>query len=89
MQLDDTDSEIRRLQFDAYRRMTGEERVLLASELSEQARQTTIAGIRSRNPEFDDDQVMEEFLVVLHGDLGRQAVEKRRALRAREAASDP
>ncbi|MBC8363809.1 MAG: hypothetical protein H8E59_02270 [Actinobacteria bacterium] len=70
MQLDDTDTEIRRLQFEAYRRMTGEERVLLASELSEQARQATIAGIRSRNPGFDDDQVMAELVRILHGDLG-------------------
>ena len=41
--------------------MSPEERIVLAARFSEEIRNTTLAGIRSRHPELDEQQVLREF----------------------------
>ena len=63
----DTTAEAREVQLGVYRAMTGEQRVALALQLSDEMRQLSIDGIRSRHPDFDDQQVRAEFLCILYG----------------------
>jgi len=42
-------------------------RALIAVELSEAARETTLAGIRRRHPEFSEPEVGRSFLALLYG----------------------
>ena len=67
MDLADTAPELRRRQLDVYRAMKPQQRVMLALEMSEEIRQISVDGIRSRNPYFDEVQVRLELLRVLHG----------------------
>lgn len=48
--------------------MTGEQRVLAAMEMADEAREISLAGIRSRQPELDDEGVRLEWLRLLHGE---------------------
>ena len=68
MTLRDTAPEIRRRQLDAYRAMDPGQRMELALAMSEDVRQITLVGIRTRNPSFDDTKVHHEWLRILHGD---------------------
>jgi hypothetical protein len=63
----DTSPDAHEAQIEAYRRMTGAERVQIAFRLTELTRQATMAGIRSRHPEYDDQQV---FLALARVRLG-------------------
>lgn len=51
-----------------YRRLTGEQRVALAMQMSEDAREITRAGIRARHPEYDDEQTWHALVRLLLGD---------------------
>jgi hypothetical protein len=42
-------------------------RVHIAIELSDAARETALAGIRRRHPEYSDDEVSRAFLTLLYG----------------------
>jgi len=53
----DTTPEAHDAQIEAYRRMGGKGRVAVMFRLNDFARKTTMAGIRSRHPEYDDEQV--------------------------------
>lgn len=64
----DTDPEAHDFQTEIYRRMSGPERVAIAMQLTETVRQTALAGIRSRHPEYDEDQVRQAFFRVWLGD---------------------
>ena len=48
--------------------MSGAERLRLATEMADEARLITIAGIRFRSPELDDAEVTAEWLRLLHCD---------------------
>lgn len=48
--------------------MTGADRVAAAMEMSESARQISLAGIRSRHPDFDESQVKRAWFTKLHGE---------------------
>lgn len=39
-----------------------------STEMADEVRQVTLAGIRHRNPEFSDAEVHREWLRILHGD---------------------
>jgi hypothetical protein len=56
-------------QREAFRRMTPEERVALAAEMSDEIRSITEAGIRSRHPGYTDDEVRAELAMIV---LGRE-----------------
>ncbi|MBK5224101.1 MAG: hypothetical protein JJE52_14750 [Acidimicrobiia bacterium] len=79
MELQDTSNEVRRRQIELYRAMTPGQRVAIALEMSEAGRQIALDGIRSRRPELDVDQVLDEYVRMLHGD---DAADRRRARRA-------
>jgi hypothetical protein len=51
----DTDLAAHALQSDAYRRMGGTDRAAIMFRLSDFARRTSLAGIRHRHPEYDDE----------------------------------
>ena len=53
----DTDEDAHQRQTDAYRRMSGRERVAVSFRLNELARRMAEAGIRSRHPDYTEDQV--------------------------------
>ncbi len=62
-------------QRDAFRRMTPEQRVALAVEMSEEIRDVTEAGIRHRHPALTDDEVRAALAAIF---LGRGAAGQRR-----------
>ena len=71
---DDTEAEAHARQIEAYRRMSGSERVAVAFRLNEWARRTTQAGIRSRHPDYTEEQVRRALRRLWLGDeLTRQA----------------
>ena len=63
----DTTPDAQRIHAAVLRQMTPEERIHAAFAMSEDARQITCAGIRSRNPEWDEARVRYEMLVRLYG----------------------
>jgi hypothetical protein len=54
-------------QLQLYQSVGPARRALIAVELSEAARQTTLAGIRRRHPEFSEREVGHSFLAVVYG----------------------
>lgn len=64
----DTTPEARAAIREIFARMTGDQRVAAAIEMSEQAKQVSLSGIRARNPGFDDAQVKRAWFVLLHGE---------------------
>jgi hypothetical protein len=69
VELRDTDPAVRRRQLEAYRRMTPQQRVELAFQMSEDLRAISLAGIRARHPELDEAAVAEELVRILHPEL--------------------
>ena len=63
----DTSPDANAIQVEAYRRMGGTGRAQVMFRLGEMARQTTAAGIRSRHPDYDDDQVRDDRIDFLQG----------------------
>ncbi|HKZ32109.1 MAG TPA: hypothetical protein VJ648_07105 [Vicinamibacteria bacterium] len=64
----DTSPDADAVQLEAYRRMGGAGRAQVMFRLSEMARRTTEAGVRSRHPEYDAGQVKLALARLLHGD---------------------
>ena len=64
----DTTEEAQQVYVQAYQALTGSERVALAVEMAEQAKEIAVAGIRFRTPEISDREVTIEWLRLLHGD---------------------
>jgi hypothetical protein len=58
----DTSPEARDLQFEIQRRMTAEQRLLLAFEMSLFSRELTEAAIRKDHPQWSEAQVKRELL---------------------------
>ena len=69
MALTDTSEAARQRQLDFYATKPGADKVLLASEMAEQAKQIAIDGIRSRNPNMSEARVHAAWLQMLHGEL--------------------
>lgn len=63
----DTSPAARQHQREAFRRMTPEERVAFAVEMSDEIRSITEAGIRSRHPEYADDEVRAALVAIVVG----------------------
>jgi hypothetical protein len=66
--LSDTSPEAARVQLAALRAMPGSRRAEMAMEMSEAVRETARAGIRSRHPEYSDEQVHLAFLRLVLGE---------------------
>lgn len=58
----DTSSAAQAIQLQIYRAMTGEQRLLLAFEMSLFARELAKEGIRREHPEWPETQVLRELL---------------------------
>jgi hypothetical protein len=65
-------------QREAFRRMTPEQRLAIAAEMSDEIRAITAAGIRHRHPAWSDDEVRAELAAIV---LGREQVRRLRARR--------
>lgn len=64
----DTTAESHAAQMEAYRRLGATGRAQLAASLSDDVRQLTRAGIRSRHPGYTEEQVELALRRVLYGD---------------------
>ena len=62
MPISDTAPEAQAVQDAIHRAMTGEQRVLLAFEMSMFARELARAGIRQQHPDWPEDRVARELL---------------------------
>jgi len=60
--ISDTDPAAREVQLKVLRAMSGEQRLLLAIEMSELARELSRAGIRQQHPDWSEKQVTRELL---------------------------
>ncbi len=67
--LTDTTDEAGRRQLDFDAATPGADKVLLASEMAEQAKQIAVEGIRSRNADLSEAGVHAAWLRLLHGQL--------------------
>lgn len=63
----DTNPEAYERQLDGYRRMTPERKSELVAELSTTVRELAREGIRSRHPDYGDDDVNRALALVLYG----------------------
>src|SRR5262249_46204355 len=64
----DTSASAESAQLAAYRRMSGEQRVSIAANLSEDVREIARAGIRARHPTYDEEQVRYALFRLLLGE---------------------
>jgi hypothetical protein len=55
------------MQLAIYRRLGGAGRTEAVFRLNELARELALAGIRSRHPQYDDEQVRRAFICLKHG----------------------
>jgi hypothetical protein len=55
---DDTTPEAHAVQMAIYRRMSGDRRVALLEQMSEEAREITRAGLRRQFPELDEREII-------------------------------
>lgn len=67
--LSDTDAKAAAVQREIFRRMTAEERLRLALEMSDSMRNVALAGLRSRRPDLDDQQLSRELLRLMYPDV--------------------
>ena len=64
----DTTPDADEVQLEAYRRMGGPGRAAIMFRLNELSRQATIAGIRSRHPDYTDEELRLAFARLVLGD---------------------
>jgi transposase len=64
----DTTIEAMRKQFEILRRMGPEARLKTAFELSDNLRSIVEAGVRGRNPSYDEQQIKQEVLRLMIGE---------------------
>ena len=62
MSISDTSPEAEEVQLEIYRRMSAQQRLLLALEISEFTRCFARAGIRADHPDWNRDQIERELL---------------------------
>jgi hypothetical protein len=62
MSISDTSPEAAEVQLAVFRRMSGEQRLKLALEMSDFARELSLSRIRSENPSWSDWEVKRELL---------------------------
>lgn len=64
----DTTPDARAVQQAVIASMTGAQRIEAAIQMSETAKDIAIAGIRARNPEYDETAVKRAWFILLHGE---------------------
>jgi hypothetical protein len=50
-----------------YRRMTPEQRMKIALDMSDEMRRISLNGIRARHPEMSEQEALEELIWLMHG----------------------
>jgi len=70
----DTTPDAHAAQTEAYRRMGGKQRTAVMFRLNQMAREAAAAGIRSRHPEYSDEQVRHALFRLMLGDELARAV---------------
>jgi hypothetical protein len=65
----DTSPEAAAIQQAIFRRMTPEQRLHLALEMSESMRDIALAGLRSRRPELSEAELSRELIRLMYGVL--------------------
>lgn len=65
----DTSPEAAAIQLEILRRMTTAQRLKLALEMSESMRNVALAGLRSRRPELNADELSRELMRIMYGFL--------------------
>ena len=78
----DTSLEAWQVHVDALRRMSGEERVAKALDLSDTARRISEAGLRHRHPDWSDERIRDALLDLLLGKELAGAVRRSRLVTA-------
>jgi hypothetical protein len=68
MRARDTTPDAEAVQLAVWRRMSPGQRIELGLQLSEDVRAVTLAGIRSRHPEYDDENAKYALFRLLYGD---------------------
>ena len=63
----DTSPEAAAIQQEIFRRMTPEQRLRIALELSEEMRNIALSGLRSRQPELTEEELKREMLRIMYG----------------------
>ena len=63
----DTSTEAAAIQRDIFRRMTAEQRLRLALEMSESMRNVALAGLRSRRPDLPEEELLPELMRIWYG----------------------
>ena len=69
----DTSHEAHALQRQTFRRMTPQQRVAAAAEMSEEVRALAETGLRSRHPDYSDEEIRLALVEIL---LGRELAAK-------------
>lgn len=72
MAASDTTPRAAAIQLQLYRQAGPSRRVQIAVELSDAVRETALAGIRRRHPDYTEEEVRADFLRIVYG-LGEQA----------------
>jgi len=67
MSVTDTTPQAAALQLRLYRSLTSSARAQIAVDLSDAVRETAMAGIRRRHPEYSNAEVARAFLEMLYG----------------------
>ena len=65
MAISDTSPEIEAMQAQIHERMSGEQRLLMALEMSSFAHELARQGLRDANPDWSEDRIRREFLLSL------------------------
>ena len=63
----DTSPHFEALQIDLYRKAGSARRATIAAELSDAVRETALAGIKRRHPEYSETEARDSFLDLLYG----------------------
>lgn len=67
MPVSDTTPRAAAIQLDLYRNAGPSRRATIAAELSDAVRETTLAGIRRRHPEYSEREIAAAFLRLVYG----------------------
>ena len=63
----DTSPEAAAIQAEIFRRMTPVQRLKLALEMSESMRNVALAGLRSRRPDLNEEELSRELMRIMYG----------------------
>jgi hypothetical protein len=63
----DTSTQAAVIQQEIFRRMTSAQRLRMALEMSESIRNVALAGLRSRRPELNEEELSRELMALMYG----------------------